>query len=94
MAVGMKKITTQILNETIKTNFESLKDGTGKPLKQNDGEESNSLLDKALDGLDSIKEIMGSVGNVISGLVKTATNIVNKILSAVKSVIDLSLIHI
>ena len=31
---------------------------------------------------------MGSVGNVISGLVKTATNIVNKILSAVKSVID------
>lgn len=88
MAVGMKKITTQILNETIKTNFESLKDGTGKPLKQNDGEESNSLLDKALDGLDSIKEIMGSVGNVISGLVKTAMNIVNKILSAVKSVMD------
>ena len=89
MAVGTKKVTTQVLNQTIKTNFESIKDGTGKPLKQSEGEgEDTSLLGKAMDGLDKVTEIVGKVTSAITGLIKSVTDVVNKIISGVKSIIS------
>ena len=70
--VGTKKVTTQLLDLSIKENFESVKDGTGKPLSM----------------LEGAEELLGEIGAVINNLVKKVTSIVNSILSAIGNVIS------
>lgn len=82
MAVGMKKVTTQILNQAIKTNFESVKDGTGLPLTQSDT--GHSLLDVPLNALESITDVMNSVSGAISNLAQSVKDIVSNIIKSAK----------
>ena len=71
MSVGTKKVTTQLLDLSIKKNFESVKDGTGKPLSE----------------LEGMLEPFGELGKTISNLVNKVKSVVNKILSAIGNVI-------
>lgn len=71
MSVGTKKVTTQLLDLSIKKNFESVKDGTGKPLSE----------------LEGILEPFGELGKTINNLVNKVKSVVNNILSAIGNVI-------
>lgn len=102
--VGVKNNTTvaefnKLLRNSLVTNFESLMDGTGKPLDANDGSfsmlpgmgEAGGFIKSISEG---IKRISTAVSNVINkvltaakGIVSKVTSFVSKVMSAVKNVI-------
>ena len=98
--VGKKNIKTEVLDLLKKTNFEVLKDGTGKPLKAHEGEfveypkdsnEDPTFLDKIMDGITKISQ---AVANVIDNILSIAkkvldkiTTFINKVMSVIKNII-------
>ena len=98
--VGKKNIKTEVLDLLKKTNFEVLKDGTGKPLKAHEGEfveypkdsnEEPTFLDKIMDGITKISQ---AVANVIDNILSIAkkvldkiTTFINKVMSVIKNII-------
>lgn len=83
MAVGRKKLSTQILNQAIKTNFESVKDGTGLPLTQADAK-GNTILDTPLNAIGAISDTVNTVSSAISNLAQSVTDIVSNIVTTAK----------
>lgn len=70
MSVGTKKITTQLLDLSVKDNFESVLDGTGKPLSILDSlgfGELGSTINKLINKVKSVvNKILSAIGNVLS----------------------------
>ena len=91
MAVATKKIDTKILNSSIKENFESVKDGTGKALSQFDSS-LDSLFSTIGDIVDKAMEAVGKVVNTVMSVVdkvmKTVGNIIGKVMGIVGKIIS------
>ena len=98
--VGIKNIKTEVLDLLKKTNFEVLKDGTGKPLKQHEGDfvdypadtnEEPTILDKIMDNVvkisQAVADAIDKILEVAKNVIDKVTEFVSKVIAAVKNVI-------
>lgn len=90
MAVATKKIDTKVLSNSIKENFESVRDGTGKALsKFEEGLDSLfSTIDNLIDtALKAVGKVVNTVMSVIDKVLQTVNKVVNKVMSIVGKII-------
>lgn len=96
MSVGTKKVTSQLLDLSIKKNFESVKDGTGKPLSMLEGEDSPfGELGKTISNLvNKVKSVVNKILSAIGNVIKSVAKFINKILSAIGGAIKAALKYV
>nr|DAX15857.1 MAG TPA: hypothetical protein [Caudoviricetes sp.] len=96
MSVGVKKVTTQLLDLSIKNNFESVKDGTGKPLAEGEGELSpfGELGSTITNLVNKIKSVVNNILSAIGNVIKSVSKFIGKIMSAIAGAIKAALKYV
>lgn len=85
MSVGKKVITTQLLDVSVNKNFESVKDGVGKPLSM---AASDALLGEDIKSFDvKLESFINALGNTLQNITSNLGNIAGNVKGAIENII-------